>query len=414
MQNYIKTVLIRFIEKFLFLKNIYLKSVKTILAFVFGLFIALCFIYCVYDGFFVFMIPFAFYLGVYLLLNKYIQSNNWFIGFAKYFILNVITTIILVILAYIFGYYFNFYDYIYCDGEDDIVSNIQSNTDTNNKIILDSDKYYHIRKDSIDTGVNKTFNIISKGLELGIEKLMPNLAGATAAASAAGTILKSNLPPVQKLALAGASAAIVGASTKIGLAVGEIIIKNSERLNTSGEALKKVDPDKLPSPTDTFIPSVLDKCELITPLEELLKYQLIINILILFLIIIFIVLLFNKLFISSNILISFIKNNFNKDIVLKFDFYRIKIEKFNNSFFIILFSINSFVLIFNILLSIFISSELIFNLESYIIVHNDIKNSLCTNFILLGGLSNSKPLPPSLLVLDKYRDPHPAIGCPPK
>jgi hypothetical protein len=47
-----------------------------------------------------------------------------------------------------------------------------------------------------------------------------------------------------------------------------------------------------------------------------------------------IVLLFNKLFISSNILVSFIKNNFNKDIGLKFDYYRLKIEKFNNSFFI--------------------------------------------------------------------------------
>ena len=46
-----------------------------------------------------------------------------------------------------------------------------------------------------------------------------------------------------------------------------------------------------------------------------------------------IVLLVNKLFISSNILVSFIKNKFNKDIGLNFDYYRLKIDKFNNSFF---------------------------------------------------------------------------------
>jgi hypothetical protein len=44
----------------------------------------------------------------------------------------------------------------------------------------------------------------------------------------------------------------------------------------------------------------------------------------------------------------------------------------------------------------FISSELTFNLESYIVVYNDIKNSFCTNFIFLGGLSKSKPLPKSV------------------
>ena len=41
-----------------------------------------------------------------------------------------------------------------------------SNTNSS-KIQIDSDKYYHVRKDSVDKGVE----IISKGLELVIEKV---------------------------------------------------------------------------------------------------------------------------------------------------------------------------------------------------------------------------------------------------
>ena len=63
MQNYIKTVFIRFLEKFLLLNNIYLKMVQIILALVFGLLITYYFmlyllclwrIFCFYNSFFYF------------------------------------------------------------------------------------------------------------------------------------------------------------------------------------------------------------------------------------------------------------------------------------------------------------------------------------------------------------------------
>lgn len=220
MQKFNKTVFIRFLEKYLFLNNIYLKTVKIILAFVFGLFIALCFIYCVYDGFFVFMFPFA--ISISVSLNKYLQSNNWLFGFAKYFILNLITTIFILLIAFIFGYYFNLNDFIYCEGED---LNGSNTAESDNKIKLDSADYYHIKKEYVNMGIDTTNGFISKGLELGIEKLAPNIGAGTAAPTIAATVLKSSLPPLQKLALAGTSAAIVGASTKIGLHIGETIIK---------------------------------------------------------------------------------------------------------------------------------------------------------------------------------------------
>jgi hypothetical protein len=57
-------------------------------------------------------------------------------------------------------------------------------------------------------------------------------------------------------------------------------------------------------------------------------------------------------------------------------FYKNKIENFNNNYFFILFTIDSFFFIVNLLINIFVSGELSFNLESYIAEHQHIKNNL--------------------------------------
>ena len=100
------------------------------------------------------------------------------------------------------------------------------------------------------------------------------------------------------------------------------------------------------------------------------------------------------MFLSNNILVTFITKFFNKDIVLKFDSYRMKLDKFNNSYFFLLFGINSLTLLFNIFLSIVISCELTFDLDYYLSVHNGIKDSFCTFITLYGGLGNSGLPPP--------------------
>lgn len=89
---------------------------------------------------------------------------------------------------------------------------------------------------------------MSKGLELGVEKVTANVGAAAAAGSAASTVLKSKLPIVPKLALAGASAVVVGATTKIGIAIGEAVVTRS-RENPTTEVLTKIDPDRIPSPS---------------------------------------------------------------------------------------------------------------------------------------------------------------------
>jgi len=232
-------------------------------------------------------------LFLHLLLNNYLKSN-YFINFLKYFILSIIIFIIILVISN----FINVDYFIYCDGDDEITSSANQVN-----IVVESDNYYHIKKDSIN--VDKGMDIINQTLNKNFDKLVSNIGAATAAGSAASTILKTDLPPLQQISLAGASAAIVGASTKIGISVGEAIVKNN--ILNSGSDSKTPIENETPSPYTSFVSSVLDKSEIITPLEELLISQFLLNILILFLVIIFMVLLFNKLFINNKFINNFIR-----------------------------------------------------------------------------------------------------------
>ena len=385
------------------LMNIFLKTIKFLSLVALVLLVAAFAFLCISDGFFLFMVPFLLSLAFFYLLYTKLQSKSWFLDIATDLFFNILLAIIILILLgalfLILGYndlnlLDTIIDTIYCDGVDasDSLSNQptkmdspgnSSNLSSNNldmhsksnssKIELDKDKYYHIRKDSVDKGVD----ILSKGLEVGIEKVKANVGAASAAGTAAATVLKSNLPVLPKLALAGASAVVVGASTKIGIAVGGAILTRNSA-NTSTGSFPITYPDRLPSPTEFFVPSILEAPEVLSPLEELIRYQFILNFLILFSAFILLTLMFNKLFLSNNIFVSFITRFFNKDLVFKFDSYRIKIDKFNNSFFFLLFGIITLTLLFNIFLSIVISCELTFELDYYLAAHNGIKYSSCT------------------------------------
>jgi hypothetical protein len=216
---------------------------------------------------FLFMIPFLLSLALFFLLNKKLESKNWFIEFAKDYFFIVLLAFIILLAAFLFVTILdlNFIETIYCEGVSDSVSNTNQPTNLNSlgniqnipsnspdtisntnssKIQIDSDKYYHVRKDSVDKGVE----IISKGLELVIEKLAAIVGAAPSAGTAAATVLKSNFPLGPKLAIAGASAVVVGATTKIGIAIGEAVVTKS-RVSPSTDGLNKIEPDRIPSPT---------------------------------------------------------------------------------------------------------------------------------------------------------------------
>jgi len=134
----------------------------------------------------------------------------------------------------------------------------------------------------------------------------------------------------------------------------------------------------VPSPGNEFIPSLLDPNELISPLEKLLNYQLVINLMIFILIIFMLFFIFNRYILKFNlelinkILSKYLSLNFKN----KIDKFMNKSNDLNIRFLIVLFVLNGILLLYFIFLNIYITSELIFNLDDYIDVHINIKKKI--------------------------------------
>src|SRR6266436_2254788 len=305
-------------------------------------------------------------------------NNNYF-----YFILSIISllfSIIIITISILFLIYY-FTGIIYCEGGDTDVTTpsgdgdnttIPSEDEVKNKsentkaIILESKEHYHISKEAFDKGVD----LFNQSITTVIQSIAPHLGAGTAAAGAVAAVIKnSNLPILPKLALTGATAAIAAGGTRIGLVGADALLRS----NASKESIEIV-PDTLnepQSPVNDFIHSVLEKGDMLTPLEELLKCQLGLNVLMLVEIFILIMIIYNKLFINSSFSI------FNKYLYPKlgdrFKSFSHKINSFNDRFFYIIFIINCLFLIFAILFSFIIIGSLNTNLQDYIDVYNQIK-----------------------------------------
>jgi hypothetical protein len=112
-----------------------------------------------------------------------------------------------------------------------------------------------------------------------------------------------------------------------------------------------------------------------SPLEVLLISQFIFNALILILIIILLSMLFNRFVLTSNL--DFISSLFEKYSSNNINqWFKNKIDKgndYNNRFILIMFIVNSIMLIVFLFITLFISSELIVNIDSYVNVYNHLK-----------------------------------------
>jgi hypothetical protein len=142
-------------------------------------------------------------------------------------------------------------------------------------------------------------------------------------------------------------------------------------------ALQKVDPDKIPSPSDSFISSLIEEGEIILPLQELLNIQIKLHILLFVVFSLFCFLLFNKLF-HNNTLFK-LTNKF------KYKYTQI-LEGLSIKYFYIMFIILTLLIIFLFFLEFIISIELSEHIDDYIRVHNELyKSSLLVLSINLGG-----------------------------
>ena len=317
-----------------------------------------------------------------LLFSIFISLNigSYFVGFIVSFwiyyknnnsnLLGIIITISFIVI------YYYLTGIIYCEGGDsDINTPSGDNTNTSSgdstrAVILESKDHYHITKEDFNKGVE----FISQNIRSGIESVIPNLGAASAAGAAATAVInKSNLPTLPKLALTGITAAVVGAGTKIGIAAGDSLLDNKARNESVTPSIENISNtgDEIQSPVNVFIHSVLEKGDMLTPLEELLKCQLGLNVLMLVEIFILIMIIYNKLFINSSFSI------FNKYLYPKlgdrFKSLFNKMNSFNDKFFYIIFIINCLCLIFAIFLSFIIIGSLNTNLQEYIDVYNQIK-----------------------------------------
>lgn len=198
----------------------------------------------------------------------------------------------------------------------------------------------------------------------------------------------SSLPPVQRAVVIGGTAGITAAATQIGLGVGSSVFKNSEDILSIANS-KHSDPDinRIPSPDidNIFINSILEKDELRSPLEELLIYQFLLNLLILMLIIILLIIIFNRFILKYNLtlLSSFFGKYMSNNINELFKKYVNYSDVYNDRFVLILFIIITLNLFFIIFLNIFISSELLFKTDNYIDVYNYIHNQNNLLFFLM-------------------------------
>jgi hypothetical protein len=318
--------------------------------------------------------------------NFYLMDFKWwikfFIGFAitflitikkkkkkmefNYYILNLIKsfiwrTIILGILWTCLGIYFDL-NIIFCDNTDDTDNETSNNNNNNNNNKGTNDKSYHY-SGSVEKGIVKES---VQGVVEGIGNIIPAVAGGIAGAGLGSAIIKSSsgLPPLQKAALGVATAIGGSLGVSVSTGVGKEIAKNIMKKNENVKDYS--DDDK--------ISSILEFGDDMSPLQALLNYEIIICLLILFHIVILILILFNKMYISGSL--NLISKLVNKNILDKYEKYKVKIEKLGNRFLIILFIINVIFLLGYILLIIYINFELSSNLDDYINVHNKMRKSI--------------------------------------
>ena len=310
--------------------------------------------------------------------NFYLMNIKWwikfFIGFSisfiitikintkmdfNYYILNVIKIfiwrmIVFVILWICLGIYFDL-NTIYCDDTDDDTSNDNNNNNNNSK---DTNDKSYLYSGSVDKGIIKE---AVQGVVEGIGNIVPVVVGGIAGAGLGGAIIKSTsgLPPLQKAALGVATAIGGSLGVSVSSAVGKEIAKNI--INTHENVTDSSDK----------IASILEFGDNMSPLQALLNYEIVICLLILFHIVILILILLNKVYVSGSLKV--ISKIIPKQILDKYDKYKVMIEQISNKFLIILFIINVIFLLGYILLLIYINFEISSHLDDYINVHSKMK-----------------------------------------
>jgi hypothetical protein len=373
------------------INNLNRESLKYLL---FGMIIILLFIYLFYGNLLAFSISFYFTLVILQMINNnYKFSDHFIIRISQKFIICALFSIIVLYIGMIILDKLDLIADINCDDDDLLVNVDNSNTSSNNSgnstasassntnntdsVTMKKDEIVITSKEAITEVANSLTNI---GKDL-IKETLPNLvdgfstaAGAGAAAAATVTQVfgaTSGLPLPSRVGAAAASAGAVGLATAVGIRVGSAIGRQAIMNDLSSGS--NSNQDRIPSPTEGFINSLLEPSELPSPLVELLYYQYVFSCLMLFLIlsILFICISWYLNTKNINIISRLLGNRFSFTNKVSGN-----MTNFNNKFYLIILIINISVLVFCILMQLYISNELLMNVDDYISVHNHIKNTV--------------------------------------
>ena len=265
-------------------------------------------------------------------------------------------------------------------GEDDLIKcketdviKVTSETSKPSETDTEIKEYYNLKlsKELVD----KCLNNMADTSKVIVDKIIPQLGVGIVigAATSAGVKTTVGMPLAQRLITVGTTTAVSAIGVKVGLWVGKAITNNmgiEKDIKYSPHA--EPNPDRIPSPDMSFINSPLERNELTSPLQELLLYSFVLDVSTLILFLIIILILLNKYIIKFNKIIfnSIIKKyfpiKFSNWVNQKFN---TSIE-FSNKFVIYISIYNCFFIFLFILLKIFITSELLVNIDSYVTVYN--------------------------------------------
>jgi len=188
--------------------------------------------------------------------------------------------------------------------------------------------------------------------------------------------LQKLLRPLQRLISLGGSAVVSAAGTKLGLSLGTTAALNTDLKSMIKNSIHaNPQPERIPSPDPFMIPSPLEDGQLITsPLQDFLVYSLVLDIFIFILFIIILTIIFNRYVLKFNFnFINFILNKYmSANILNLFNNYITtqKLVDYHSKYILMMFIINSFFIFFFIFLKLFILSQLITDIDGYILVHN--------------------------------------------
>jgi hypothetical protein len=317
--------------------------------------------------------------------NKYIQDskcnnidkrgNNLDNKIVKFIIKLILIFIWWLIIYLVTGFGFGIFSGIYCEGGDGV-----SNSGEGNKEVMDKGK-----EKSDDYNISIAKEMVKEAVEGvidGISKVVPTVVGGMVGGTLGAAVVNSSksLPPAQK-ALFGLGTAIAGAfGVPIASGLGTAAVKN---ISNSKEGASSLSGSNISSSTgdggnvkDFIISSILEK-EL-SPLEMILNSEILLCVLLLVHIFIIVFIGLHKLYISSGLNIStkIISKLFSKNIVEKYDKFKIKIEKIGTTYLIILTIINLLLILFYIIMLIYANIELSNNLDSFIDVHLKMKEGV--------------------------------------